>query len=1039
MATIESLQLEISANSSKAVSGIAALTQSLEKLKSTTSGGLGLASISKNLTSIAGAARLIDSTSISNVTGLANAVRLLGNTKISTSIANQITAISTSLQGANFSGGREKMEGLVDALSPLSDLGKTNLSSYVSNIKKLPEVFEKLSKIDMSSFRTKIQEIATALKPLGDEMQKVSNGFSAFPDKIQKMLSATDKVPSANAKATQSFSDLYTKAKLVIHIVQKVTRAIWSTIQASSDYTETLNLFNVAMGEYASSAKGYADTVSEIMGINPEEWMKNQGVFMTMATGFGIAGDRAAKMSEQLTQLTYDISSFYNMSSEEAFLKLKSGLAGELEPLRAIGYDLSQAKLEATALELGIDKAVSSMTQAEKAQLRYYAIMTQVTTTHGDMARTLDQPANQLRVLKAQLEMAAKSIGDIFIPALQAILPYAIAVVKVVREIADGLASLVNPGGESDPSEALEKASEAADSTSAALDEGAENAKKLKSYMLGFDELNVINPNTDSAEDSSGAFDFELPEYDFLSGATNEKIEGIKTQIQELIQPIRDLINLTVEWAKELDLEPISKGFKEIGDSLSPVLSQIGDVFGWVYEEVLLPIAKWAIEAGLPAIFDAIAKALEMVGKVIAPIIEGIKELKPVLEPIVSWINDSTVEVFNGLGSVFEKLGNTFEEKGGTIKDIIKGIGDIISVVWGWIKPILDKIQTSKMFETIGNDLSAIVKVIIDVVGGIVEFLTGVFTGDWDRAWDGICGIFEGVWEFIKYSASSAWESISNIFSPVAIWFNEKVVQPIVNFFAPIVERISGFFEGSWIIIKAVWMLASTWINDKFITPIKTRFEWLTNEISNRFAIAKEYITTKLEPFVTAFENVTGRIADFFAGLWLGIKKGAVGAMNIVIDKIEGGINGIISLFNDFLKGFNKIVEWAANLIGEDWGGVKLVNEVSFKRIPIPTYADGGFPEQGQMFIANEAGAEMVGSIGRRTAVANNDQIVASVAGGVAEANEEQNALLREQNSLLRELLNKDNSVYLDGKPLTNSVEKYQRERGRVLITGGVI
>ena len=911
MATIESLQLSITANSKKAVSGIEALTQSLEKLKSATSGGAGLSAVSEQLNKIGGSSK--------------------------------------------------------------------NASS--------------------------------ALNSLGDSSKKTSG----------------------------SFTDLFNKGRLVITILSKVGKTIWKTIDASSDYTETLNLFNVAMGEYASSARGYADTVSEIMGINPEEWMKSQGVFMTMATGFGIAGDRAAKMSEQLTQLSYDISSFYNISSEEAFLKLKSGLAGELEPLRAIGYDLSQAKLEATALELGIDKAVSSMTQAEKAQLRYYAIMTQVTTTHGDMARTLDQPANQIRVLRAQIEMAAKSIGDIFIPALQAILPYAIAVTKVVREIADGLASLVNPGGESDPSEALEKASEAADSTSAALDEGAENAKKLKSYMLGFDELNVINPNTDSAEDASGAFDFELPEYDFLSGATNEKIEGIKTQIQELIQPIRDLIDITVEWAKELDLEPISEGFKEIGDSLSPVLSQIGDVFGWVYEEVLLPIAKWAIEAGLPALFGALADALDLVSKVSAPIIEGIKQLKPVLEPIVSWINDFTVDVFNGLGTVFEKLGNTFEEKGSTITGIIKGIGDIISVVWGWIKPILDKIQTSKMFETIGNDLSAIVKVIIDVVGGIVEFLAGVFTGDWDRAWDGICGIFEGVWEFIKYAASSAWEFVSNIFAPVAEWFDEKVIQPIVNFFAPIVERISSFFEGCWIIIKAVWTVASTWINDKFISPIKTKFKELTDGISAKFTEAKEKVVTVFEPLVEKFNSITDKIGEAFAKVWLQIKRGTAIAMNVVIDTIEAAINGLISLFNDFLKGFNKVVDWAADIIGADWGGVKLVSEVSFKRIPVPAYADGGFPEQGQMFIANEAGAEMVGSIGRRTAVANNDQIVAGIAGGVAEANEEQNALLREQNSLLRELLNKDNSVYLDGKPLTNSVEKYQRERGRVLITGGVI
>ena len=100
-------------------------------------------------------------------------------------------------------------------------------------------------------------------------------------------------------------------------------------------------------------------------------------------------------------------------------------------------------------------------------------------------------------------------------------------------------------------------------------------------------------------------------------------------------------------------------------------------------------------------------------------------------------------------------------------------------------------------------------------------------------------------------------------------------------------------------------------------------------------------------------------------------------------------------------------------------------------------FATGGFPETGQMFIAREAGAEMVGTIGRRTAVANNDQIVAGIASGVAEANGESNALLREQNSLLRAMLEKESGVYLDGKSITKSVEKHQRERGRVLVTGG--
>ena len=143
------------------------------------------------------------------------------------------------------------------------------------------------------------------------------------------------------------------------------------------------------------------------------------------------------------------------------------------------------------------------------------------------------------------------------------------------------------------------------------------------------------------------------------------------------------------------------------------------------------------------------------------------------------------------------------------------------------------------------------------------------------------------------------------------------------------------------------------------------------------------------------------------------------------MESIENKINSFIGLING-----------AIGIINEIPG----VNITKITEISIPRLAEGayGIPS-GQMFIAREAGAEMVGTIGRKTAVANNDQIVAGIAGGVASANEEQNVLLREQNSLLRAILEKDSGVYLDGKNLTNSVEKYQRERGRVLITGGVI
>ena len=140
-------------------------------------------------------------------------------------------------------------------------------------------------------------------------------------------------VPSASRKASASFTDLYHKLELFGKSLTRVGKSIWSAVTKSMDYTENVNLFAVSMGEYAEAAMADAEKFSEALGIDTSDWIRAQGVFMTMATGFGVAGDRAAKMSKNLTQLGYDLASFYNMDVGDAMTKLKSGLAGELEPL----------------------------------------------------------------------------------------------------------------------------------------------------------------------------------------------------------------------------------------------------------------------------------------------------------------------------------------------------------------------------------------------------------------------------------------------------------------------------------------------------------------------------------------------------------------------------------------------------------------------------------------------------------------------------------------------------------------------------------
>ena len=919
-------------------------------------------------------------------------------------------------------------------------------------------------------------------------------GLSNVATGMGKVANATKQARDSNQKVSVSFTDLFHKLKVGITVFKTVGKAIYSFIEKSSDYVENVNLFTVSMGEYADSAKSYAESVGEIMGIDPGEWMRNQGIFMTLATGFGVASDRAATMSQNLTQLGYDLSSFFNISYEDAMQKLQSGLSGELEPLRRIGYDLSQAKLEAVALELGIDKAVSSMTQAEKAELRYYAIMTQVTTAHGDMARTLEAPANQMKIFKAQLEMTAREIGNIFIPALNAILPYAIAVTKVIRQLASSIASIVGFEMPEVDYSGVESMGDTATDTSDALDDAADSAKKLKSYMLGIDELNVINPNTEESAGDTLGFDFELPEYDFIGGATNERVEGIVKTIEEFFEPLEELFEKTTTWAEELDLEPIDKAFKELGATVETVGGKIFDILSWVYEEVILPLAEWSIEEGLPTAIETLATALDALGKALTPVQEGLKELKKDLEPIFEWIGEVVIVALEGFESIFGKLADVCDEKGPEITSIFTGIGDVISKVWEIIEPIADAALwvLGLVFDLMGDVAAIDLTFLIDSISSFVDIFAGIANGDWDQVWGGVSGIFEacwtritdtllawwdffvelftpvanwfdekviqpvgdffkGLWESVSGFFVNLWNDIVGVWNTVATWFDENVVQPIVDFFAPIEEWISDVFEGCWLIIQAVWLEASTWFDETFIQPVVSKFGEMKASVSGHFASLWEKICLKweeastwfsetiIEPVKTAFQEACTAIEGVFSSLWLRIRQGVANAMNGVIEDIESAINWIIGGINGLIGGFDKIVQWAADVLGKDWGGMTLVSEVSFSRITVPAYAEGGFPEQGQMFVAREAGAEMVGNIGRRTAVANNDQIVSGIAGGVAEANEEQNTLLREQNSLLRAILEKDSSTYLDGRSLTHSVEKYQRERGRVLITGGVV
>ena len=473
--------------------------------------------------------------------------------KIPNNLAGQLMDIAIAVESM----GSVNFGTLTNLGTALGGLNGLKIPASINNqLTKLAQTAENIKNTDFSGFN----RLSASLSPLIGQLNTMNGTLPNVAQNINTVSQASRNLAQSNTAAGTSTLNLYAGLMMAVRSVQRIGTAIAGFINRANNYIEDVNLFTASLGQYADQAGEYAQRVAEVMGIDPGAWMRNQGVFMTLATGFGVASDRAYIMSKNLTQLGYDLSSFFNIAVQGeggAMQKLQAGLSGELEPLRRLGFDLSEARLKAEALSLGIDKVFNSMTQAEKAQLRYQAIMTQVTAAQGDMARTLETPANQLRILKAQVEQAARAFGNVFIPVLNAVLPYAIAVANALRQIAVALAALFGFKMPEIDYSGIGAAAGAASDLGSAVGGAGKAAKKtekeFKGLLADWDELNIIqheNEDNDSGSGGGGGggggagdWAWDLPEYDFLGGLVKTKVDEILARWKPVIDWIKDNLN----------------------------------------------------------------------------------------------------------------------------------------------------------------------------------------------------------------------------------------------------------------------------------------------------------------------------------------------------------------------------------------------------------------------------------------------------------------------------------------------------------------
>lgn len=709
---ITSLSVEISAESQGAELNIDKLATAISKLR--TKGNVGkvcssLDTLAKSISALKSSSSGMDALSrINDFMDRISKVNLSESAKGIRSIASALTRVSSvDLKGIDLSGLKNKMNGLQKGLSPLSKVDASSLrsvSSALNSIAKIPDFSSKLDSKTLNDFAISCKKITDALDPLASKIETVGNSFAKLPSNIQKVIAATDGTTKANSKSAKSYLSLSNQlngfmrnmAKLVS--LKAIAEYLGNAVAKFNDFYEATDLFHNAMGNLSGEADTLISKMQGLLGVDPTKAMTYMATIQSLGTSFGLASDKAYILSKNLTQLAYDEGSYWNKDVAETFTAMSSAISGEIEPIRRLGVDLSQARLQQELLALGFNKQVSSLSQADKAVLRYIAIMKQTANVQGNLAQTIQSPANQIKILKAQLDMLAKSVGSLLYPALKSILPPLIAAVQLIREFVEWVTKLM---GVKVVFTDFTKSANSVGGIGDAMDDTADSTKKaakaLKDYTMGFDELNIIDPTQGSSGSGSGASagnilgDVDLSGYDMFKDYIGTTIDEVKSKLEKLAPLVAGIAAGFATWA--------------IGNALMDALSKIkGD--GTLIEGILKlwksPIMGAAVAVGIMVArfvdlyqnSEAFRKGLERVRAMIYLAAEGLRQGWNIsltdgkLGESIKYLKES----FSNLKQIIwnlipeswqDGISSAFKTISDVVKDLDLDVGDLITTLMG--------------------------------------------------------------------------------------------------------------------------------------------------------------------------------------------------------------------------------------------------------------------------------------------------------------------------------------------------------------------
>lgn len=842
----------------------------------------------------------------------------------------------------------------------------------------------------------KLQVIIEAYtKPYREEMEKVK----------QQTTAATNHVERQTSKIRNSFK----KIAGIVAVVFSVTALVAfgkSCIKLGSDLQEVQNVVDVTFGSMSAAVNQFSKNAITQFGLSELTAKKYMGTYGAMAKSFGIVGEAGYQMSAAITGLTGDVASFYNLSTDEAYTKLKSVFTGETESLKELGVVMTQSALDQYALANGFGRTTAKMSEQEKVMLRYQFVMSSLADAQGDFTRTSDSWANQVRVLQLQFESLKATIGQGLINAFT-------PVIRVINTILAKLQTLANyfkaftaalfgdASGSDAVSGAADSMASAAGSSGAVADNmgsAAQSAKDLKKSLASFDELN--NLSADSSGSGGGSGGGGVPDFGDMSGelfgdvTVNPEIEAATARIKDAVEKLKVAAKPTTDALKRL----WDEGLSLLGNFTWTALKDFWDYF-------LVPLGKWVLGEGLPRFIDITNELLKSIDwerlntalrdfwKALEPFVEHVGEgllwfYEHVLAPLAVYVvNDAVTkfleeltEVLEGLNIYIEKVKPAFEWLGDKLdwfREFMNGHPAIKEWVSdGAIDNLLDSVEGFRVLRTFTDALNTLEGLETWFNEKILPYLDEVIWNDIGKnIISGIVnGFAYGVSHFIPDSLKDFyWFFVNKLKERFGIASPAKEMKPYgENILLGIIVGFRNTFD-EWTKSLNEWY-------EKHIAPWFTAKKWseLYNTIKSELKKAWDNAVSQWQrDFDSWWNDIKTKFSSFtWENALSGVKTGFKNAF-------DAAFTGVKQAWNQFAKWLNEKLNFTIGKVKNPLTGEVIFDGMEVNLGKIPTFATGGFPAQGQMFMARESGPELVGRIGSRTAVANNDQIVDAVSKGV--------------------------------------------------------